>query len=191
MRKKVVLISGPSGAGKSTLRLKLRKQLGERLNFKVAGIDIDDVYCFVDPLFAAPNYMELWQLARRNSGYLTNILLQSEMDVVFVFGNTIFSKEQVMEVLHEIELNSDITIFHISLNPKREALEARLKARQYSVPKWLDSHLEERKKHLTEDWTTLLDTTSLTPEETLESIYHLIAKEENLMKIFTKNNRSN
>ncbi|MBO0960906.1 hypothetical protein J1P26_14485 [Neobacillus sp. MM2021_6] len=101
-------------------------------------------YCFVDPLFAAPNYLELWKSARQNTGYLANVLLQNGMEVVFIFGNTIFSKEQVLEVLHEIELDDQTSIFHISLNPKRDAIAERLKKRQYSVPDWLNSHLEER-----------------------------------------------
>lgn len=174
MQKTLVLVSGPSGVGKSTLRLHLRNELGKYFDNKIAGIDVDDVYCFIDPKFSAPNYMELWEKARKNTGSIARQLLNNGMDVVFVFGNTIFKEDQVLDILSEVQLEAPVNILHFTLSPSRAALEKRLIKRQYSVPLWLDDHLAERRPYLNEQWTHLLDTSDMTPEQTLTYIYENI-----------------
>ena len=174
MQKTLVLVSGPSGVGKSTLRLQLRNELGKYFDNKIAGIDVDDVYCFIDPKFSAPNYMELWEKARKNTGSIARQLLNNGIDVVFVFGNTIFKEEQILDILGEVQLDAPVNILHFTLSPNRAALEKRLIKRQYSVPLWLDDHLAERRPYLNEQWTHLLDTSDMTPEQTLTYIYENI-----------------
>ena len=191
MNKKIVLVSGSSGVGKSTLRLILRNQLGENFNNRIAGIDIDDVYCFVDPKFAAPNYLELWKKARQNTGFLTTSLLRNDTEAVFIFSNTIFSKDQVNDILNEVQVEDQVDIFHITLAPSRDTVAERLKKRQYSVPIWLDEHLAERQPHLNEDWTILINNSKLTPEQTLEAIYEIIKKGNIMKKLESTNMESN
>src|SRR5690606_4379674 len=172
MRKTVVLISGPSGIGKTTLRLLLRNELGKYYNNKIAGIDIDNIYGFIDPSFVAPDYLEIWKKARQNTGTLANGFLNSDIDVVFIFGNTIFRKDQVDDVLSNIK--SDVVTHHITLYANRDTLAERLKKRQYAVPRWITEHLAEREPFLNEPWTTFNDKSNHSPERTLQIIHQII-----------------
>lgn len=183
--KTVVLVSGPSGSGKSTMRRVLKQTLGTRFNNRIAGVEIDDIYRFIDPRFNANNHLEIWRMARESTGHLVRGMLLGEIDSVFIFGNTIFSNEQIEDVLKNIIIEDQVSFYHVTLAPSRETVASRLKKRQQSVPDWIDSHLAERQPYLKEKWTTLIDNSKITPEETLEAIYKVVEKKED-MKHFGK-----
>ncbi|ARK29745.1 AAA family ATPase [Halalkalibacter krulwichiae] len=172
--KTVVLISGPSGSGKSTMRRILKQTLGHRFNDRIAGVEVDDIYRFIDPRFNAKNYLEIWQMARESTGHLARGMLLTKIDAVFIFGNTLFSDESVEDVLKNIKLDEEVKFYHVTLAPTRDTVASRLKKRQHSVPDWLDDHLAERQPYITTKWTNVIDNSQITPEETLKAIYKII-----------------
>ncbi len=188
--KTVVFISGPSGSGKSTMRKILKQTLGSHFNNRIAGVEVDDIYRFIDPHFNAKNHLEIWRMARESTGHLANGMLKSEIDSVFIFGNTIFSDEQLQDVMKNIHSEHEIKYFHMTLSPNLEALQERLKKRQKTVPDWLGSHLAERQPFLHAKWTNVIDNTTKTPEETLEKIYKLIEKNKDMKSFANKSHPS-
>ncbi|GAE33088.1 AAA family ATPase [Halalkalibacter akibai] len=171
--KTVVFVSAPSGAGKSTMRKVVPKVLENHFQNGIAGIEIDDIYRFLDPEFKAKHHLEVWKAARESTGHLANGLLKGNIDVVFIFGNTIFSEEQVKDVRKNIE-SMNVAFYHITLAPTRDTLAKRLVKRQSTVPDWLDSHLAERQPYVEANWTNVIDNSNLTPEETVQAIYELM-----------------
>lgn len=187
--KKVVLVSGPCAVGKTTLRYILRKEVGHTVGDKIAGIDVDDTFSFIDPTFSGKDYLETWSKARILAGSIAKQLFSQGTKVVYIFGNTIFSMEQVKEVLMELQKEDDIEIHHITLKPNEEEIKKRFISRDGHVPFWLAGHLNEREPHLTEEWTTIIDNSYMTPEATIQEIHKRVQQRRGVGRILRKISR--
>lgn len=185
--KTVVFVSGPSGAGKSTMRKVILNTSGHPNYKHIAGVEIDDIYRFLDPEFRAADYSEVWKVARESTGHLVKGMLKGSVEVVFIFGNTIFSKEQVEEIQKHILLPQKITYYHITLTPSRDTLNERLVKRESKVPDWFGYQLSERQPFLEAEWTNVIDNSKQTPEETVAAIYEVLENGKTMKRIRNDN----
>ncbi|GAE33078.1 hypothetical protein JCM9157_65 [Halalkalibacter akibai JCM 9157] len=156
------------------MRKIILNSLGHPYYKQIAGIEIDDIYRFLDPEFRAADYSEVWKQARESTGSLANGMLNGSVEIVFIFGNTIFSEEQVEDIKKHIKVPQDIAFYHITLAPARDKLHERLVERESTVPEWLDYQLAERQPFLGAEWTNVIDNSWQTPEETVAVIYNIM-----------------
>ncbi|OLN22141.1 hypothetical protein BTO30_11240 [Domibacillus antri] len=182
--KKIVFVSGASGVGKTTLCEILTSQIGPSYNDEIAGIDMDEVYKFVDRGFCSPHGDRLYKLARVNTGSLTNNFLQNGIHTVFIFGIEIYNKKRVKDVLDCVKIDEKTHVYHFTLTPPKKKIVERLKKRQKYVPEWFHMHLLEREYYYNAKWTIPIDNSNMTPRETLGIILKKI-KSENGTDYFT------
>ncbi|OMP66345.1 ATP-binding cassette domain-containing protein [Domibacillus epiphyticus] len=182
--KKIVFVSGASGAGKTTLCEILTSQVGPLYNDEIAGIDMDEVYKFVDRGFCSPHGDRLYKLARQNTGCLTNNFLKNRIHTVFIFGIEIYNKQRVNDVLDFVQMDEKTQVYHFTLTPPKKKIIERLIKRQNHVPRWFQMHFLEREYYYDAKWTIPIDNSHMTPHETLSIILEKI-KSTNGIDYFT------
>jgi nucleoside-triphosphatase THEP1 len=174
--KKIVFVSGASGVGKTTLCEILTTQIGPSYNDEIAGIDMDEVYKFVDRRFRSPHGGRLYKLARHNTGCLTNNFLKNGIHTVFIFGIEIYNKLRVNDVLEYVQIDEQTLVYHFTLTPPKRKIIERLLKRQNHVPEWFHMHLLEREYYYDAKWTIPIDNSNLTPRKTMDIIMEKIQK---------------
>ncbi|OES46723.1 hypothetical protein [Domibacillus iocasae] len=184
--KKIVFISGASGAGKTTLCEVLTTRISPAYRYEIAGIDMDEVYKFVDRRFSSRYGEQLYKLARQNTGSLTNNFLQNGIHTVFIFGIEVYNKQYVREVLACVEMDAQTQVYHFTLTPPKSKIIERLMKRQNKVPHWFHMHLLERQHYYDAKWTVPIDNSSLTPPETIDIILQKVIKTKGTDAFFIK-----
>ena len=167
-----ILISGALGTGKSTVSERatyfFREHLGE-----TATLSTDEFYRMFDPRWTTNN-RDWWKTAMQNCFAVATWLFQHGVQIVVIEGNGFYAKDSVDEVL--CALGSHSTVYHITLDAQLDVVTERVRQRgdlerhgQEGLAAWLNlvhGHLA--------DWTYVIDTSNLTPEETLVQIYEYI-----------------
>lgn len=168
-----ILISGAPGSGKSTVQSRapyfFRARFGE-----TAAMSVDQFYRMFDPQWTTNN-RDWWTLAMANCLGLAVNLFQAGVQIVVIEGNGLYTKEAVNEVLHSLLPLS--TVYHFTLDAQLEVVTARIRERgdiDMHPPDWLTTWLDHIRSFYA-DWTQVIDTSTLTPEETLEAIARHIA----------------
>ena len=171
-----ILISGAPGTGKSTLLTHapyfFRAHIGE-----TAGLSYDEFYRLFDPLWSTNN-REWWRQAVELCLGVAASLLRDHVQVLLIESNGLYTKEDVNTALRVLLPLS--SVYHITLDADLDVATARIAQRgdlNLHPPDWVGSWLEHIRSYY-EDWTTVIDTSHLTPEQTLEQMYERIRHEE-------------
>ncbi|QKS70360.1 hypothetical protein FLK61_26765 [Paenalkalicoccus suaedae] len=167
---KLIVISGPSAAGKSTLAPLFKEGLDREDYLRSWVIELDLLFLMLDPTYTYEDPYVVWSEARKQASILLKSLHpKTENLPIYVLGSTIFSPAAVAQLLEEL-VEEDILFYHFTLAPSIDALKERFIKRQSEVPDWILSHLQERVPYLHEPWTTVIDTSTLTPAQTRDMI---------------------
>lgn len=168
-----ILISGAPGTGKSSVLSRapyfFRARFGE-----TAALSVDEFYRMFDPQWTTNN-RDWWKLAMANCLALAVTMFQAGVQVVVIEGNGLYTKEAVNQVLQSLLPLS--VVYHVTLDAQLEVLTARVRERgdlAMHPADWLSAWLDHIRS-LYDDWTQVIDTSALTPEETLEAIAQHIA----------------
>jgi hypothetical protein len=143
-----------------------------------AVIDVDRVYTMADPDYSVPfpKAETYWSLARRQCALLARSYFASGFGVVVIGGNSVYQKDRLNEILETLLRVSEI--HHITLDPDLEVIKQRILARSGAfddtkTPDWIESHVRYMREHY-EPWTARIDNSALSPDETVQAIYHAV-----------------
>jgi predicted kinase len=171
-----ILLSGAPGTGKSTIQRLAPSYFRGRLG-EAAAIGTDEIYTIVDPDWSQTN--EYWkQMARDNCILLARNLFSQGVRVVLIGGNDLYTKQVVNVYLSALLPLS--TVFHFTLDARLEVAVDRVARRgdlDAHPAEWLAEWLEHVREHIS-TWTQVVDTTYLTPEQTLELIYQKVSQRD-------------
>jgi hypothetical protein len=174
---KTILLSGACGSGKTSAMQLMRKYLLPNLG-DTAVIDVDRVYTMVDPDYwiPFPEAEAYWSLARRQCALLAKSYFVSGFGGVVIGGNSVHQKDRLNEILGTLLEVSEI--HHVTLDPDPEMIKQRILARSgahddIKTPEWVDSHVRYMREHY-EAWTARIDNSALSPDETVQAIYHAV-----------------
>ena len=178
-----ILVSGACGAGKSTLL-----RLGYRALFarfgRTAALDTDWFFTFVDPHWELPYEERDGALMFRQCGLLSNSFLEAAFDTVLIAGNALHTRGGMFDELVET-LRSRGDVFHFTLDPSLEEIMRRVAERGGDkTPEWLTTHVRWMRDRY-EDWTCLIDSTAMTPEQTVDTIAAELAAGRGLLAAAT------
>jgi broad-specificity NMP kinase len=169
-----ILLSGAPGTGKSTVQARapyfFRARLGES-----AAIGTDELYTIFDPRWTNDN-RHWWKLALGSCACVTRYLFQQGLHVVLIASNGLYTSEDVNAVLTELLPVS--AVYHITLDVSLDVVVDRVRQRgdlAEHPPEWLAAWLDHIRPYYAE-WTQVIDTSNLTPDETLEQIYQHIVQ---------------
>ena len=164
-----ILLSGAPGAGKSTIQRRAPGYFRTRLG-ATAALGTDEIYTLVDPDWSMAD--ETWhQIARDNCILLAKSFFQHGFRLVVIAGNALYTRSNVNEYLAALLPIS--AIYHFTLDAHLDAVVERVRARgdlDTHSPDWLASWLDQIRSHYAH-WTQLIDTSDLTVEQTLDTIY--------------------
>jgi hypothetical protein len=142
-----------------------------------AALGTDEIYTIVDPDWSAAD--ESWhRLARDNCILLTRNFFQRGFRLVVIAGNALYTKPIVNEYLAALLPIS--AVYHVTLDARLDVVVERVLARgdlDEHPPDWLARWLDHIRAHYA-DWTQVIDTSDLTPEETLDVMYARILRQE-------------
>ncbi|MDQ3704874.1 MAG: zeta toxin family protein [Chloroflexota bacterium] len=175
-----VLLSGAPGTGKSTIQHLAPSYFRERIG-EAASIGTDEIYTIVDPDWLQTNHY--WkQIARDNCIILAKNLFAHGVQVVVIGGNDLYSRGVVNQYLAALLPVS--AVLHFTLAAEIEAVVDRVDRRgdlNAHPAEWLSGWLQHVRKHVA-NWTRIIDTTHLTPEQTLEIIYQKVIERDGELK---------
>jgi len=163
-----ILISGAPGTGKSTVQSRAPYFFRERQG-ETAAMSLDEFYRLFDPRWTTNNH-DWWTMAMANCLAMAINLFNAGVRVVVIEGNALYTKESVNNVLRKLLPFS--TVYHITLDAQLEVVTARIRERgdiDIHPPDWLAAYLDHIRSYYS-DWTQVIDTSTLTPEDTLEAI---------------------
>jgi broad-specificity NMP kinase len=177
-----ILLSGAPGTGKSTVQALapyfFRARLGE-----AAAIGTDEFYTIFDPRWTTNN-RHWWRIAIGSCLCVTNYLFKQGVQVVLIASNGLYTREDVNIVLAELQPLS--AVYHITLDAQLDVVVERVRKRGdlgEHPPEWLAAWLDHIRPYYAE-WTLLIDTSTLTSEQTLERIYqHIIQGDRRLTQL--------
>jgi thymidylate kinase len=179
MEPKTVLLSGACGAGKTTTMRLIRRHFLPTLG-ETAVIDVDQVYTMVDPDYSIsfPEAETYWRLARRQCAGLAQAYYSSGFGVVVIGGNSLYQKDRLNEILEPLLGVS--AVYHFTLDPAPAVIQRRIRARSSPVdgvktPEWIEQHVRYMRAYY-EPWTTCIDNSSLSPDETVQALHQAIGE---------------
>ena len=170
-----ILIGGALGAGKSTVAQAATYYFRERMG-ETAVLSTDEFYQMFDPHWTVNN-REWWETAFQNCLAVAAWLFQHDTQVVVIEGNGFHNRETFDEVVHALGNRS--AVYHITLDAQLDIVTERVRRRgdlarhtAEGLAAWL-----ELVRSQSGGWTYMIDTSVLTPDETLEHIYEHIQGE--------------
>ena len=164
-----ILVSGAPGTGKSTVQALAPYYFRERLG-EAAALGTDEFYQIFDPRWSSSD-RRLWQLAVGSCLAVASHLFQQGVQVVLIASNGLYLKEDVEPVLAGLQPIS--AVYHFTLDAQLDVVVERIRKRgdlAQHPPEWLAAWLDHIRPHYAE-WTRVIDTSTLTPEQALERIY--------------------
>ena len=165
-----VLLSGPAGSGKTTMcRLGHRTML-DAWGHPAAAIDADDLYLNVDARWELPYDDRRTAMVLTQAAQLATSLFEYGWSTVVICGNSLFEEADTAVLRSALPL--DVEIYHLSLTPELSTVLSRC-ADLPRDPSRLaaDAELQASRLH---PGTVRLDSTHLTPEETLVELARLV-----------------
>jgi hypothetical protein len=178
---KAVLLSGACGAGKTTLL-----QLGYRRLFshfgRVATLDTDWFFLLVDPHWELPFEERDGELMYAQCATLARSFFDAGFDTVLIGGNALHTRGGRFDELVD-SLRASADVYHYTLDPSLEAIVQRVERRGGDkTAEWLGTHVAwMREKYDT--WTSVIDNSAMSPEETVAVIADRIKAGEGLLAL--------
>ncbi len=171
-----ILLSGAPGTGKSAVQRLAPGYFRDRFG-EAASIGTDEIYTIVDPDWSQTN--EHWkEIARDNCILLVRNLFLHGIRVVLIGGNDLYTQLVVNQFLAALLPTS--AVFHFTLDAQLEVVVQRVGQRG-DLPshpaEWLAGWLDHIRTHYAA-WTQVIDTSYLTPEETLEIIHRKVLQRD-------------
>lgn len=166
--RRIIVISGAPGTGKSTIRRHAPAFFRARGEL-AAALDTDDFNAFVDPDWNGP-HETYWPLALGACLAAARFVLQQSVSTVLICSNGLYTASAVRHVVTALE--SFGSIYHLTLEAQLAIMVERVRQRgdlEQHPPAWLaqwQTHIRDHYAH----WTTVIDTSALTPEQVLELI---------------------
>lgn len=175
MRPRAILLSGACGSGKTSVLQAGHVRLAATFG-RIAGLDTDWLYMFVDPKWELPYERWRTELALRQCGLLATSFFDAGFDTVIIAGNALHTPKELDVLLVEILERADV--FHVTLDPSLDTITARVAARGGDkTPEWLRTHVSwMREKY--EAWTALVDNSDLTVDGTISEIARRVERGE-------------
>ena len=180
--KRVLLLSGAPGTGKTTVKRNARRVFS-RVFGMTAALSTDDMFNIMDLHWESrgAEQAEISSNARKISAVVASKLLLLDYEFVLIEGNALFEKGWVEEILRELSDACDV--YHITLHASVNVVETRVNERGDGNKdrEWLLSWLTHIEKYF-DDWTYVIDSSSLTEEEMMESIIKAIQDKKGLLR---------
>ncbi len=174
-----ILVCGGLGTGKTTLRRRAPKYFRPLLG-ETAVMGIDDLYTMIDPDWSLQDGN--WgKVAMDHSRLLAESFFQRGVKVVLIEGNGLHHAEFVNQ--YWVQLSPMSHVYHFTLDVALETVVERIRKRgdlEAHPPDFLGSWLAHVREHRA-DWTHVIDTTALTPEDVLGVIYQRIQNCEGVL----------
>jgi hypothetical protein len=164
-----VLLSGPAGSGKTTMCRLGHRALLAAWGHPAAAIDADDLYLNVDARWELPYDDRRTAMVLTQAAQLANSLFEHGWSTVMICGNTLFDPTATAVLRTAI---GPVEVYHVTLAPKLSTVLSRCTSLPRDPARLAaDSELQASRPH---PGTVLLDSTHLTPEETLVELTRLV-----------------
>lgn len=165
-----VLLSGPAGSGKTTLcRLGHRAMLAA-WGHPAAAIDADDLYLNVDARWELPYDDRRTAMVLTQAAQLANSLFEYGWSTVVICGNSLFEEADTAVLRSSLRPNAEI--YHVTLAPELSTVLSRCASLPRDPARLAaDAELQASRPH---PGTVQVDSTQLTPEETLAELARLV-----------------
>jgi hypothetical protein len=166
-----LLLSGAPGTGKTTLQRLAPAYLRSRLGPTMAA-GTDEMYTLTDPdwSFTGEDQARNSALARKCCAAVALTGFRHGVRTAVIAGNALFEPGWVNEIIPELLPVSGV--YHFTLDASVDTVVERVKDREAAYqhpPEWHDSWLAHVRTFV-RDWTYVIDTGRLTPEEILDLI---------------------
>lgn len=175
MQQRTLIISGAPGTGKSTIRrhapdfFQMRGEIA-------AAFDTDEFYSFFDPNWRGA-HRTYWPLALESCLATAQFAFQRLVSTVLICSNGLYTPDAVNQVLTVLAHFGPV--FHFTLEAALAVVVERVQQRGDIVqhpPDWLQGWQTHIRQYYA-PWTTVIDTSALTPEQVLlridQSCQHL------------------
>ena len=167
-----VLLSGPAGSGKTTVcRLGHRAMLAA-FGHPAAAIDVDQLYLNIDARWELPYYNDRNTMVLAQAAQLAISLIGHGWRTVLICGNSLFDPADTAPML--TLLRPVAAVHHVTLAPSLATVLDRCAGDPGRDPARLSADVElfAARPH---PGTVVVDTTNLSPEQTLAVLARLVA----------------
>jgi chloramphenicol 3-O-phosphotransferase len=165
---RTVLLTGACGSGKSTLLSVGQRTMAEHFG-RTATIDTDVLQMMVDPAWELPEDEWDLELCGWQCWLLAKSFLTHGFDTVIIGSNGFHTPAEGLNDMIGLLLTAG-DVHHVTLDASIEEIQRRVVERGSDMtPASVAEHVAWMRARQ-RDWTCRVDTTSLTPEETVAEI---------------------
>lgn len=165
---RTILVTGPCGSGKSTLLSVGRRTIGEHLG-RTATIDTDVLQMMVDPAWELPAEERDLELTGWQCWLLAQSFLQRGFATVIIGSSGFHTPGQGLNDMIGLLLTVG-DVHHVTLDASIAETQRRVVERGSDMTAAAVAEHVEWMRRRQRAWSCVLDTTSLTPEETIAEI---------------------